>query len=79
MAQTSTAPQRDGVWMRVKKIYLCELLSSEDGSRQTCTAYRSKRSAKRWQATMNAEDEYGFSAANKLLCFAVIKELKVNP
>ena len=65
--------------MQVKKIYLCELLNTNDGSRQTCTAYRSKRSAKRWQATMHAEDEDGFSAADKINCMAIVKELKVNP
>ena len=65
--------------MRLKRVYLCELVSRDDSVRQTCTAYRSKRSARRWQDTMNVEDEDGFSAADKLDCVATIREMKVNP
>lgn len=65
--------------MKTKRVYLCELLSRDDGTRQTCAAFRSKRSAKLWQSMMSAEGSDGFSAADKLDCVPIIKELKVHP
>jgi hypothetical protein len=64
---------------RQNHIYLCELLSKDDGSRQTVVGYRSQRGAKRWRDQMNLEDEHGFSSADKLGCVAVIKTLEIRP
>ena len=63
----------------LKKVYLCELVSKEDGARSSVVAFRSERSAKRWRELMQREDANGFSSEDRAGCFAVIKMLEVRP
>jgi len=64
---------------QLKKIFLCELLSKYDGSRQIMVAFRSEKSARQWRDNLNAFGVGDFSAADKLGCVPVIKELEVRP
>jgi hypothetical protein len=65
--------------MKIQHIFLCELLNTDDSSRVSCVVFKTKRSARKWQASMNDDlGEEGFSASDRMGCVAVIREMKVH-
>jgi len=63
----------------VKTVYLCILMNKYDGVQQVLAARRKKSTADKWKVEMLAEDADGFSAADKLECVPVVREMRVLP